>query len=162
MYYFSYSWFQNTFSDTLPPQGEQEKKNQKKLMGTGCGVFVVFFFFSLQCTYKHHLLQNLLFLKSDFCLRMFIWMHTDTTGSSKHFCQLTHSTKCEHLILKLLQSHYLKEMRQDFLPDPSVLWVKILTIIIKNSRKVWQHCSKSSSSPLTNRTRRNWSTPDPL
>lgn len=51
---------------------------------------------------------------------------------------------------------------KEWLPTRPLCTLSKDTVIMKNSKKVWQHCSKSSSSPLTNRTWRNWSISNPL
>lgn len=131
VYYFSYYWIQNTFSDT-PTTGWARKKS-KKLMGTERGVFVLFFFFPPNVRINTTFHKTFCFWKA---ISAFAWSsgcilppwEVPNTPASLHTLPNVNT------FLKLLQSHYLTELRKDFLPDPSAPWVKIL-LLSKNPKR---------------------------
>lgn len=90
-------------------------------------------------------------------LSLFIWMHTDSMESLKHFCQLTTSTKWKHCpnAITVWQncrktSHLKLEERclcHQNQSNPSFPCMPILL----GATAICQHCSMSPSNPVTNR-----------
>lgn len=157
MYYFSYYWIQNTFSD-IPTTGWARKKIQEThgyRMWSVCS----FLFFS------PNVRINATFFKT-FCF----WKATSAVAwSSGCILPPKFQTLLPAYTLYQMWTPYLKtsaitlfDRTKEWLPTRPLCTLSKDTVIMKNSKKVRQHCSKSSSSPLTNRTWRNWSISNPL